>query len=78
MLTKTKTALVALILVSPASLALAQYDGDANRAPGAHQRGAIVETLPGFDHVFAATRPTVLAQRRQLDGDGNPIPGRGR
>jgi hypothetical protein len=75
MLTKTKTALLALLFVSPASLALAQHDGDANRVPGAHQRGAIVEMLPGFDNVFAAARPTVSTQRRQLDGDGNPVPG---
>jgi hypothetical protein len=75
MLTKTKTALVALLLVTPASVALAQYDGDANPVPGAHQRGAIVESLPSFDNVFAAARPTMLAQSRHLDGDGNAIPG---
>jgi hypothetical protein len=75
MFTKTKLALAAALLTGSASVALAQYDGDANPVPGAHQRGAIVETLPGFDNVFAATRPTVTAQRRQLDGDGNPTPG---
>jgi hypothetical protein len=78
MLTTIKTTLLASLLVSSASVALAQYDADANPIPGAHQRGTIVETTPAFDNVFAATRPTVLAQRRQLDGDGNPIPGRGR
>jgi hypothetical protein len=78
MLTKTKIALLASLLVSSASVALAHYDGDGNPVPGAHQRGAIVETSPAFDNVFAAARPTVLAQRWQLDGDGNPIPGRGR
>jgi hypothetical protein len=80
MLTKTKMALVASLLVSSASVALAQYDGDANPVPGAHQRGAIVETPSAFafENAFAATRPTVLAQQQQLDGDENPIPGSGR
>ena len=78
MLTKTKMALVASLLVSSASVALAQYDGDGNPVPGIHQPGAIVETPSAVENAFAATRPTVLAQRRQLDGDGNPIPGSGR
>ena len=78
MLTKTKMVLIASLLVSSASVALAQYDGDANPVPGAHQRGALVETPYAFDNAFAATRPTVLAQRRQLDGDENPVPGSGR
>jgi hypothetical protein len=77
MLSKTKMALVAALLASSGSVALARYDGDANPVPGAHQRGAIVERTPSFDNAYAATRPTVLAQR-QLDGDENPVPGNGR
>jgi hypothetical protein len=78
MSTKTKMALVAALLVSSGSIALAQYDGDGNSVPGAHQRGALIEQTPSFGNAFAATTPTVLAQRRQLDGDGNPVPGRSR
>jgi hypothetical protein len=80
MLTKTKVALVASLLVSSASVALAQYDGDGNPVLDPHHRGAMIETPStfAFENSFAATRPTVLAQRRQLDGDGNPIPGSGR
>jgi hypothetical protein len=77
MLTKTKMALVAVLLASSGSAALAQYDGDGNRVPGAHQRGAIVEQTPSFENAFAAPRPR-LVQYRQLDGDENPVPGSGR
>jgi hypothetical protein len=75
MFTKTKLALAAALLTGFASVALAQYDGDANPVPGAHQRGAIVERTPAFDNVFAAPRPATRAYGWQLDGDGNPVPG---
>lgn len=79
MLPKTKMALVAALLASSTSVALAQYDGDGNPVPGAHQRGAIVEQTPSFGNAFAGPRPRVQhVQRRQLDGDENPVPGSGR
>jgi hypothetical protein len=57
-------------------VAVAQYDGDANLVTGAHQRGVLIERMsPAFDNVFAATRPALRVPRRELDGDGNPIPG---
>jgi hypothetical protein len=75
MLTKSKMALVATLLIGSASVAVAQYDGDANLVPGSLQWGTIVEAPSAFANTFAATRPTVQVQRRQLDADGNPIPG---
>jgi hypothetical protein len=79
MLTKTTMALAATLLVSSASIALAQYDGDGNLVPGAHQRGTLIERTPSFDNAFAGPRPVQIGQRqRQLDGDENPVPGSGR
>jgi hypothetical protein len=76
MLTKTKLALAAALLTGSASIVLAQYDGDGNAIPGAHQRGAIVEKAHSFDNAYAATYPTrAQGRQRQLDGDGNPVPG---
>jgi hypothetical protein len=74
MLTKSKLGLAALAVIGSASVAAAQYDGDGNLVPGAHQRGAIVENTLSFGNAFAAARPSAQT-RRQLDGDGNPIPG---
>jgi hypothetical protein len=76
MLTTRMAAAVAALLISSASTALAQYDGDGNPVPGAHQRGVLVERAPWvFDNTFAATRPAMRAPRREVDGDGNRIPG---
>jgi hypothetical protein len=76
MLTKTRLAVAAALLIGSAAAAVAQYDGDANPIPGAHQRGVLIEQAPyAFDNVFAATRPARRALRRELDGDGNPVPG---
>jgi hypothetical protein len=74
MLTKTKMLVAAALLVGSGSVALAQYDGDGNRVPGAHQRGVIVEQAPWLGNAYAATRPA-RARSPQLDGDGNSIPG---
>jgi hypothetical protein len=77
MLTKTKTAIVAAVLISSASFAFAALDGDSNPIPGGHQYGAIVEqTMPAFVNTFASTRRGAPAHRLELDGDGNRVPGR--
>ncbi len=77
-MTKTKMALVALALISSASMASAQYDGDGNVVPGAHQRDVLVQQTPAaFENTFAASRPVVQAPAFERDGDGNSIP-RGR
>jgi hypothetical protein len=69
-------AVVAAVLIGSASAALAQYDGDGNRVPGAHQRGTLIERPAApFDNVFAAPRPATRALRRELDGDGNRVLG---
>jgi hypothetical protein len=76
MLTKTKMALVAALLIGSAPVAVAQYDGDANLVAGAHQQGVVIRQAPAaFENVFAATTQAVRASRQELDSDGNPIPG---
>lgn len=73
-MTTTKMALVALALISSASMASAQYDGDGNAVPGAHQRDVVVRQSPAaFENTFAASRPVVQAPSAEWDGDGNPI-----
>jgi hypothetical protein len=77
---KITMALAAALLASSASIALAQYDGDGNQVPGAHQRGAILEHTPSFGNAFAGPRSSVQVRQRlrQVDGDENPVPGSGR
>ena len=74
MSTKTKMALAALALISSASMAAAQYDGDGNILPGGHQQGVLVRQAPAaFDNIFAASRPVAQPRTVELDGDANPI-----
>jgi hypothetical protein len=76
MLTKTKTAIVAAVLLSSVSVAFAGLDGDSNQIPGGHQQGVIVEqTMPAFLNTYASTRRAAPAHRQELDGDGNRTPG---
>lgn len=76
MLTKTKTVIVAALLINSASVALAAFDGDSNPIPGGHQQGAIVEqSSPAFMNAYASTKRAAPTRRQQLDGDGNPVPG---
>jgi hypothetical protein len=77
MVPKITMAFAAALLASSASIALAQYDGDGNLVPGAHQRGVILEHAPSFGNAFAGPRPSVQVRQRlrQVDGDENPVPG---
>jgi hypothetical protein len=70
MLTKTKTALAAALLIGSASLAVAAYDGDGNLVPSGHQQGVLVHQAPAFTNAFASSRQ---AQAIEWDGDGNPV-----
>jgi hypothetical protein len=76
MSTRTKTAIGAMLLIGSASVAVAAYDGEGNRAPAGPHGIALIEPLPDeFATTFAARRFTPRVRRRQLDGDGNPVPG---
>jgi hypothetical protein len=75
MLTKTKLALAALAVIGSASVAAAQYDGDGNLIPGAHQQNVLVRQAPAvFGNAFASTR-SVRTPVMERDGDGNVIGG---
>jgi hypothetical protein len=67
MLTKTKTALAAALLIGSASLALAAHDGDGNLTPGSHQRDVLIRHAPAFADAFASSR---LVPATEWDGDG--------
>jgi hypothetical protein len=57
MLTRMKMTLVALTVLSSTSLAVAEYDGDGNKIPGA--RNVVVRQAPtGIEGSFASERPT--------------------
>jgi hypothetical protein len=72
---RAKTAFIAALLISSASLAFAAFDGDGNPVPNGHQYGTIVEqAAPAFVNAFASTRRAAPAQRQELDGDANSIP----
>jgi hypothetical protein len=58
MLTKTKMALVALTLVSSASLAAAEYDGDGNLIPGTQQNAVVRQAPASIEGSFASVRPS--------------------
>jgi hypothetical protein len=71
----TKIALITAVLFGSASLALAQYDGDANLIPGASHSISAPASV-AFDNVFASTRTVAQAPvRGERDGDGNLVPG---
>lgn len=70
MLTKTKTALAAALLIGSASLALAAYDGDGNLIPGSHQQDVLIRQAPAFTDAFASSRQVPAIE---WDGDGNPV-----
>lgn len=70
MLTKTKTALAAALLIGSASLAVAAYDGDGNLVPGSHQQDVLTRQAPPFANTFASSRQ---APAIEWDGDGNPV-----
>jgi hypothetical protein len=59
MLTKTKIALVALTLISSASMASAEYDGDGNQIPGTQQNVVVRQAPASIEGSFASERATM-------------------
>jgi hypothetical protein len=77
-----KITVVAALLASSASVALAALDGDGNPVPGIQSAqsvasihsGVFARQMPsGFEASYAISKPT--RRSIELDSDANPVPG---